>query len=349
MAIFLFHWNIGIYLPIKLLFLQDVAENMLAFFTSPLFFKMFVQIDEFRATMDACVRLFLCAMPQTSKLCPILQSRDSEDLVHQDAYKKLEDTCERITKILRFLGVLLNSQKVTVDIPLNSKDVLAMVSYKGKQFLEKSFLDAVQNNQRIRSLCDEVVRTASSSVTMGPVKERALSTLMGLQDKTLELTAERLDGIIKDVPRLRKGLREVEMEEFNKIAVQLISEKTRNIIDGDTPISSISSRFMGVLLEGLSVYKDLAGTTDLHDRLQQWSNQHRLDTALCDLMDSAKVWLEEKGCVADLTEVSDLMGKLKKVKVDTNVHEQHFAAAVMLVGALRSFNTEAGATDTILY
>lgn len=175
---------------------------MLAFFTSPLFFKMVVQLDEFRNTMDACVREFLRAMPETTKLCDILKQKDSESMVRKEAYTKLEEACERITKILRFLGVLLNSKNLPVDVPVNSKDVLAVVSYKGKQFLEKSFLDAVQNNQRIRSLCDEVVRTSSTSLTMGPVKERALSTLVSLRDKTLDMTTERLEGVITEVPRL---------------------------------------------------------------------------------------------------------------------------------------------------
>eukprot|EP00435_Cladocopium_sp_Y103_P015391 s552_g3.t1 len=325
---------------------QDVAERVLSLFTTAVFFKMLASFDKYKKILDPIVCQSLKVLPQSLTLVPLLAERDPENMVSPEAYEALRDSLERVTSILRFLGVLLNSQSegLGLETPFNSKDVLKIVSYKGKQHLEKSFQDLVNNNPRIRSLCDEVVRTATSSLTMQPVKDRALSTLKSLQDQSLEMTPDRLDDLVKQVPDLRNGLREIEMEEFNGIFVKLLSEETRKIIDGKTRVTS--SRFVGVLLSGLAAYKNIpireaTGLHDLHDRLQQWSSTHRTDTVLCDLVDCAKCWLEKNGGVADLNEVSDLMSQLKKVKIDTANHEHHFAALCMLVTSLRGYNAEA--------
>lgn len=295
---------------------------------------MLATFDQSKKVLDAIVCQFLKDLPKALALVPWLAARDTENLVGAEAYETLEDSLRRMTAIFRFLGTLLNSQPQGLEVPLNSKDVLKIVSYRGKQALETAYQDCVNNNERIRSLCDEVVRTATSSLTLQPAKERALSTLKGLQDQSLEMTADRLADLVKQVPDLCKGLREVEMVEFNGTFVTVLSEETRKIIDAKTPVTS--SRFVGVLLQGLAVYKGLpipqaTGLHDLHDRLQHWSSTHRTDTALCDLVDSAKCWLEKNGGVADLNEVGDLMNQLKKVKIDPANHEHHFAALCMLV------------------
>lgn len=325
--------------------MQDVAEKVRSLFTTAVFFKMLAAFDQSKKVLDTIVCQCLKDLPKALALVPLLAARDTENLVGHEAYDTLRDSLERVTSIFRFLGVLLNSQPEGLETPLGSQDVLKIVGYRGKQLFEQSFKDVVHNNGRIRSLCDEVVRTATSSLTMQPVKDRALCTLKSLQDQSLEMTPDRLTELVKQVPELCHGLRAIEMEEFNGLFVKLLSEETRKIIEAKAPVNT-SSRFVGALLQGLAVYKGIpipeaTGLHDLHDRLQQWSSTHRTDTALCDLIECAKCWLEKNGGVADLSEVSELMNQLKKVKIDTTSHEQHFAALCMLVTSLRGYNAEA--------
>ena len=66
----------------------------------------------------------------------------------------------------------MDVQGFDVEPPLSLSDVVWMVGYKGKDFPERAFADAISNNKYMMGLCDEVVRTASSSIRLQSQKEK---------------------------------------------------------------------------------------------------------------------------------------------------------------------------------
>ena len=87
---------------------QDVSEKILSLFQCPVFFQIFVKLDDFATVAGALATEFLRGIPSVHKCVDQLKAKDQEDNVPADAFSSLTDAAERVTKIMRFVGCLLN-------------------------------------------------------------------------------------------------------------------------------------------------------------------------------------------------------------------------------------------------
>ena len=280
------------------------------------------------------------AIPSVHICVEQLKAKDGEGNVPADAFSSLTDAAERVTKIMRFVGCLLNMKIEDSHVdPWAPADVLWLVGYRGKQYPEKSLQDGIQNSTRLQTLCDEVVRTASTAVKLQPEKDRVMDTLQKIFSGELDPSAERLEGIVSVLPDLRKGIRQNEMQGINSTALEVFTSQGREILEGKAG-ARVTTRWVGALVKGLSILHDMPGTTDLHDELMTWMSQHRCDTAFSDLVDLAKGW-NDTG-LADIGSVQEIMGQLQRTKIDKANLEHLWSVVVMLVTTLRTHNAEAG-------
>ena len=305
-------------------------------------------MDDNKDTLAILIEEFLRAIPAAAECINVqLKPKDSENLVKPEAFEALESALDRVKKIMRFMGCLLNlSLEEGTPDPFTPQDVLWLVGYKGKIYPEKSLNEAIQANVRLQQLCDEVVRTATSSVKLQPEKERLQESMDGMFTGHLPVTTERLQAIVTTLPGLRKGLRQSDMEKINHTATLVLSRVTEDVLHGNMEARSVTTRFVTFLLEAIALYHDRPGMTDLHDKLHQWVSAHRMDTAMSDLADLAKQWSETG--LSDLEEAQQIMSKLQRTKIDKDNWEQRWAAMAMLVTSLRSYNAEVGGQNKLI-
>lgn len=159
---------------------------------------------------------------------------------------------------MRFVATLMGLYPKELPIALGPQDVVHIASYSGKDFPEKSLQDLVNTNNFLQSLCQEVMRTATTSIKLTLERDRVLESLQGMLAKTIDITADRLSGVLEQLPVLRKGLRRIDMKDVHKAAVELFIRESEGIMDQGAE-SVTSSRFAVCLVQGLGVYSHYIG------------------------------------------------------------------------------------------
>ena len=282
-------------------------------------------------------------IPRAVKAVATLQGRDTENLVPAESFAELNDCLQRLSQVMRFVASLMGLYPKELTQALGPQDVVHIASYSGKDFPEKSLQDLVTTNPHLQSLCQEVMRTATSSVKLLPERDRLSESLQGMIAGTVDITADRLSTLLEQLPSLRKGLRRIDMKEIDNAAIQLFISQAEGMMDDDQELGSLrSSRFAACLVQGLGIYSDHPGTSDIRDRLQLWLTKNQKRLHLTDLVDLASV-CKQSG-VAKLEDVQELMAKLQKVKVqdcEGDVDSFRMSSQTLLVASLRGYIVEA--------
>lgn len=324
--------------------LQDIGESMVSLLGCAGFFKMIVSLDEFKGTLTDFIHGLLRAVHAAHTLTAKLKERDTADLVSPEVYDAFTEGLERVTKLARFIGTLLNLYPEELHQALGAQDILYIVHYKGKLFPEKSFQDLMLTNQNLGQMCDEIIRTASTTMKYGPEKDRQIESVTGMIDRSIPVTSTRLEALLSVLPDLQKGIRKVEMKPLMDKVATLFVGQARAVLTGDT--SGLNTRFGTSLINGLIVLKDVPGCSDLCEELRGWMTKNKKETCLHDLIDAAEVTSTSGGGVADLDAVQQLMSQLQKVKLNVNSSalidlKQCHAAMSLLVACMRSYIVEA--------
>lgn len=314
---------------------------MVDLFGEPVFTKMILKLKAYTPQLIALVVAMLKSTEPAELALQHFRARDPESQIGEEAFDQFGFKLDRVKKILRFFGCLLNVQGQGFDSePFSTSDVVYLMGYKGKDSTEKILLEAVNLTPAAVALCDEVVRTATSSVRLRPEKDRLQQSLKALTIASESVVrVDKLADMNEMLPRLHKGIRQCDMEPLNEVVIDLLMKLTNSLLEGDP--TKVSSRYAGEIQKGLIFFQTtgVPGMADLNERLQLWMTTHQRDTALMDLLDLAQQCDDVDR--ADLAAVEKLMSRLQKTKIEADRLDLQWAALRVLVSTLRTMIWEA--------
>lgn len=320
--------------------MQDVSAQLLAFFANETFINLLVHVQTYMVHLKVVTACFLKNLPTAIAAVDQLKTRDSQGCISEETYSVFLSSLLRVQKIFRFIACVLAMNPPFLNSVLSAHDVAWLVTYKGREHLERSLHEVINGSDFWQRECDDCIRCSTTTTQLRPKMERLLETLNSFSDGGLAATPDRLEEVVGTLTEVKKGMRKADLQNLDEVANTVFIAFARSILDGKL---SARTRFVAALLDGLSLFTDIGGTSDLQARLRQWITTNGPKIALLDLVDLAQT-TEKNGGVAELSQVQALMAKLKSVK-DLQSEEQSWAATSLLVATFRSVFTEAGGRD----
>ena len=122
--------------------------------------------------------------------------------------------------------------------PFNPEDISRIAAHKGKLGLEKSLCELVTSNATLLKMCDEVMRTSSSCIGLLPERDRLIETMTSIQVGSVALTPTRLLHAVTELPKLREGIRRMDMEELDGLVVSLLRTAASSIMNGKMSVTT---------------------------------------------------------------------------------------------------------------
>ena len=228
---------------------------------------MFRNPDAHRHHLSTLSTAFIKYIPAAMELVNEWKQRDSEELL-ADAFANLERALERIQKIVKFM-VHVWGFKCTVQT--SSADVVALLNSKGDT-LERSLANIANKEPAWKIACEEVLRTATTSRALEPLKQRVQETL-----ETTRFSCSRMNALLDDFEKLRAGMRAQDLDEI----VSLLGQKLMDITQAIMSKSSEEVRGLKLkqeelytLIRGLELLRLEPGMQHQSAALKKWSTEH---------------------------------------------------------------------------
>ena len=266
---------------------QEASDKMIEIFMGESFCRMFSKPEKFGGILNAFALAFASRFP-ASMSC--LQSVIEND---QDGYlsnlAEVDTAMGRVAKVCRFIMCSFGAScSVEGFQEISSKDVVWLLSMKSNtmQDMEKSLKEIVTTTEEWKTICDEIVRTAQSSLALRPELERLIDSL-----KKPGTTSTAFKDMFKVVRDLKAGMRAMDLVEVDSLLLQ----KLRGIAGGVLKCSSaeaitkgFKSSDMDAIVEGLQLYQESTpGVADTIQSLKEWMTSQQKAMIHNDLLDIA--------------------------------------------------------------
>ena len=323
-------------------------------FNNANFRVMFAQFEKYQFHLKEIATAFLLNLDSAERCLDSLVERDSLGLLQSDCFGQIRDELKRLAKIMRFLACLFitsdeDRQKLSIaglsDLsPASDVVWLAGFAASGERStlysLERSFSEIISKSQEWTSLCDEVMRTAVTSVKARPARDRVVSSLKKYLEGTLELTSSRLEEINTEAAQVITGMRKADTTEMCTLMAKVVGNRAQMLLEGKVKADEVCSRWVKGLFNALRTLKVVAGAHDMALQLEKWMTEHSKQMALSDLLEMT----QSRSCqgMADLGEVQALMVRVQGVKIPEDREDLRNSAARLLIMAMVALNMEAG-------
>ena len=321
------------------LVMQDAATQLLTFVSNDAFMNLLVNVQTYLVHVKVLTSSFLKSFPSAIAAVDHLKRRDSQGCISEETYTLFTSSLTRVQRIFRFIACVLAMNPPFLNTTLSAHDVAWLVTYKGREHLERSLHEVISASDFWQRECDDCIRCSSTTTQLKPQMERLLETFNAFNDGVLTATPDRLEEAVGILTDVKKGMRKADLQAVDEVVTTVLIALGRSILDGTTESAAARTRFVTSLLNGLSLYSDIGGTSDLQMSLRQWMTSNGPKIALFDLVDLAQT-TEKNGGAADVLQVQALMAKLKSVK-ELHSDEQSWAATSLLGATFRSVLTEA--------
>ena len=182
---------------------EALGEDFVNIFAADGFLRMWAEPNEYKEYLTSFVDKVDARTKLTRTAIATAQEGDWEGAV--EAWPCLTAFLDRVSGVVRFVRHVLGGG----GADMKTEDVVYLLKYEGRSTdMEVLLRDAANNNRVWRSLCDECIRTAGSSVRLRPVLERLVDQL-----KNSSLTASRLQNVVKEMKELQDGMRSQDRRE----------------------------------------------------------------------------------------------------------------------------------------
>ena len=183
-----------------------MAKNVLGMFSQDGFRKMWRDgPDAFRTHLESLMTCMEARIELTKKVF----EEDFSDIVTKamasgmpalEAPDSWTDTLNRLVQIIKFTQYALGFPS---QHDASAKDVVWLLQFRGQALdVETDLAGIVTSTPSWCAVCDEVIRTAKTSVQLRPVLERATESL-----QNPDLTLSRMQTLLQEVDQLRAGMR----------------------------------------------------------------------------------------------------------------------------------------------
>ena len=244
----------------------------------------------------------------------LIESDEESGMPSLSNLSEIQSTIMRIVKICRFIMCAFGGSCSTAEDfkDISGKDVVWLLSIKGSGNLEmeRVMKEIVSSNESWKEICDEIVRTSQSSLTLRPVLERVVDSL-----RNSPTTASAFRELFKEVRALKAGMRKVDLVELDT----LLLEKLRGIGKGVLQSSSedamkkgFKTSDMDAIIEGLQLYQSTPGVVDMIQELKDWMTSQVKAMHFSDMMDVAERAQKQQVVTEELWDT--LQGLLPKVQ-----------------------------------
>ena len=319
---------------------QAVACGIVGIFQDSSFRIMFVNPDKYSDHLRTLATVVLRRFSSAEAALHSLQAEDADSFVDSKAFVAVTDALVRVQKIMRFIACLLLTPSDCQEFKLDpGEDTVFLVTFSGKELLERGIAEIVGKNAGWSKLVEEVARTAASSLRLRPQRDRALESLKNIKSGEAEMTQDKLDEFNILLPELRSGMRACEVDEVEALLFEQVQHQVSMLLKNEIDIRK-GSNLVNALCKSCKVFSAKPGMNTQEKELIAWMTSNKQDIALNALLEKSDEF--EKSGVADLEAVQSLMANLNKVVIAENRPDLLRAAKVLLNTSFRALITEAG-------
>ncbi len=269
-----------------------------------------------------------------------LQADDADSFVDAKAFVAVTEALNRVQKVMRFIASLLLTPSASQEFKLDpGEDTVFLVTFSGKELLERGLAEIVAKNLGWTKLVEEVARTAASSLRLRPQRDRALESLKNIKSGEAVMSQDKLDEFNQLLPELRSGMRACEVEEVEALLFEQVQHNISMLLKNEIDIRKGSS-LVHSLCKSCKVFSAKPGMNTQEKDVIAWMTSNQQDIALHDLLEKSQQF--ESSGVADLEAVQSLMVHLNKVVIPESSPDFLRAARVLLNTSFRALIKEAG-------
>ena len=307
-------------------------------FNIPAFRGIFIEIQDHMAHMKIFAARCLTEIDNCEGAMSRLGERDSNALLGHDWASDMDTSLSRVRKLMRFLAYMCRNDETSATLDLNpQQDVMWLVSYSGKNAMEKGFSE-ILHQQPWLQICDEAVRTATTSVGLRPQRDRAVASLDGLDNGSLwGLSTHRLEELVNLVPQLISGMRKAEVDPFCLKFRNAMITSFEDMETGRRTPAEVGTKFVSLLVAGLNHLKHIAGTDTLAASLREWMTKHSIEMSWNEFEELATD--SQASGVCSMPSLQEVMLKLQKQDMPQQFLK---SAKSLIVTGLRGFVAEVG-------
>ena len=323
-----------------------MSENIIDLFNTAQFRCLLLNVQNHQLKLKSIALAFLHGMDASRNAVKGWFKDEASHVVDNEVESKIVKSLDRVEKLMRFFACIFCLNVDVAGKQMNfkfnpSSDMMWLLSFTGSQALEKNISEILQTGAWPK-LVDEVVRTATTSVSLRPVRDRAVETLQWLGDGTVfSIAPERLGELVELVKKLNDGMRRSEAEKFMSLFQDVLMRSSEQLQSGKIAVCTAGSKAIQMLAMGLKALAFMPGTTDEANKLESWMTKNTQAMAWSDFQDLAED-SHGKGVVPDLQVLSAVMVKLHKIAVPDDSEAVVACAKSLVVTAFRAVIAEAG-------
>ncbi|CAE7809453.1 unnamed protein product [Symbiodinium microadriaticum] len=322
--------------------LQATGEAMIAVLNGDAFRKMFRSPEVYKTNLQLLATAYLKHMASARAMVDAWKDRDSEDLL-QPGFDTLLQCLERVEKVMRFVSHVWSFKG---PWETSSKDVVDLLNSKGDN-LERSLANIASKEPAWKAAIDDVVRTATTSRTLEPLKQRVKATL-----EESKLTYGSMNTVLDEFEKLQAGVRSADLEEITSLLSKKILKISQGILSKEPEqllSLSLKEEELRTLIRGLEIFRLLPGMQDQCEELKRWATEHGQLLMKNDFLAFAE--LSSKNGIADMAAFESIMKRcgsdmtLPKT-VETGVRVTGLAVSA-LVGLVAEVKANKGALQQL--
>ncbi|CAE7791849.1 unnamed protein product [Symbiodinium sp. CCMP2592] len=212
-----------------------------------------------------------------------------------------EPELDRLTEFLKFLSNAVFPLSKWMEHSAQDVATWMAAVRKSDAKVEKDLLALINEDASWRKLVDEIIKKSPHAVTMQPRRDRLLESV-----KQGGYTASRLKEMMLEYDAVRKGMRDVEIEEITfllqtklrALAEGIMSKTTEDLAAGRCRTVEINA-----VLDGLRAFVEESGIADIIASLKSFWSKHQKSLAFNDLLEIAAQAEKDTCNLADLEEI----------------------------------------------